>query len=331
MRIILCLLLLSGAPAFAASAASVTLHPLEQVAIHPVREAPAQAVSLNFSRLSAELAARIERIPVEPGQRITRGTVVATLDCGDASIAVRRAEATLASATARMRLARQQLARNSELAAKQFISGDALDSRKGELEIAEAELQLNQAALDAARRDMAKCTVRAPFPAIVEERLAQEGEWANPGTPLVRVWDTSRIQLVAQLQAQDAETLARAHPGFVCLGRDYRVKLLRVSPAMNPAARTREARLTFTGTSPAPGSSGVLRWHDPRPWLPHDYLVRYDGKLGVFVERAGVARFVALPGAQEGRPALADSLPRDVRLVGDGRFALHDGMKLAPR
>ena len=327
--VILFLLGLVSPPALAAPPAAVTLVPLSAVVFHPVREAPAQAVSLNHAKLSAEMAARIDRIPVEPGQRIARHAVVAELDCGDARLAAERAEAALASAQARLKLARQQWQRSSELAAKNFISSDALDARKTEVDVAAADVKVNQAAVNSARRDVGKCTVRTPFPAIVEARLAQVGEWASPGTPLVQVWDTSRLQLAVQLQAADADALSNAR--FVSQGRESALKLLRVSPALNPSARTREARFSFVGTPPAPGSHGVLRWRDPRAWLPADYLVQRGKALGAFIALDGVARFVALPGAQEGRPALATDLPRNARLVVDGRFALQDGMKLTVR
>lgn len=331
MRLALSLTLLLCLPALAAPPAGVSLRPLSALAVHPAREAPAQVVSLNQAKLSAELAARIVRIPVEPGQRIAQGTTVVELDCGDARIASERTQAALMSAEARLKLARQQLQRNTELAARNFISSDALDARKTEVDVVAADVKVSQAAHNSARRDVAKCTVRAPFPAIVEARLAQVGEWASPGTPLVQLWDTSRLQLAAQVQAADADTLDTATPRFVSQGREIAVKRLRISPAVNPSARTREARYTFTGTPPAPGSHGVLRWQDPRAWLPADYLVRRGAALGVFVAVDGTARFVALPGAQEGRPALASGLARDAQVVADGHFALQDGMKLNVR
>lgn len=331
MRLASSLFILLCAPALAAPSTSVTVRTLDAVAIHPIREAPAQAVSLNFAKLSAEISARIERIPVEPGQRIARHAVVAELDCADARISAERAQAALSSAEARLKLARQQLQRNSDLAARNFISSDALETRKTEVDVVAADVKLNQAALSSARRDVGKCTIKTPFPAIVEARLAQVGEWASPGTPLVQVWDTSRLQLTAQLQATDVDTLKQGSAHFVSQGREVAVRLLRVSPALNPAARTRETRLAFVGTPPAPGSFGVLRWRDPRVWLPAEYLVRRGAALGVFVVRGDVARFVPLPGAQEGRPVLATTLPRDARLVGEGRFGLQDGMKVTVR
>lgn len=104
----------------------------------------------------------------------------------------------------------------------------------------------------------------------MEARLAQVSELASPGTPIVQLWDTSRLQLSVQVQTNDASLLAQARPEFVSQGREYAVKLLRVSPAVNPASRNREARFSFPQAAPAPGSNGVLRWRDPRPFVPAD-------------------------------------------------------------
>lgn len=331
MRLAPLLIGLLCASAVAAPPAAVKTRPLAELALHPVREASAQVVSLNLAKLSAELSARIERIAVEPGQRIAKGAVVAELDCVDTRIAAQRAQAALESAQARHTLAQQQLQRSTELAAKNFISSDALDTKQTEVAVVAAEVRLAAAAQVAAQRDVGKCTVRSPYPAIVEARLAQVGEWASPGTPLVQLWDTSRLQLAVQVQVEDADSMKQAQPVFVSQGREVAVKLLRVSPALNPASRTREARFAFPGTAPAPGSHGVLRWRDPRAFVPADFLIRRNDVLGVFVVREGSARFVPLPDAQEGRPALAAPLDSDTRLVTDGRFTLQDGMAVTTR
>ena len=315
----------------AAPPVPVQLRPLSEVVIHPQREASAQVVSLNLAKLSAELAARIERIPVEPGQRIAKGAVVAQLECTDTKIAARRAQATLESSQARLKLARLQLQRSSELATKNFISGDALDAKNTEVAVLAAEVRLQAAANAAAQRDIGKCTIRSPFPAIVEARLAQVGELASAGTPIIQLWDTSQLQLTAQLQTEDADLVARARPVFISQEREYAVKLLRVSPAINPASRTREARFSFTAVSPAPGSHGVLRWRDPRAFVPADYVLSRAGRRGAFIVSGQRARFVPLPGAQEGRPAEATNFPANAMLVTEGRFALQDGMAVTPR
>ena len=331
MRIALCLLALSCTPAVAAPPVSIQTRPFVEVAIHPLREAPAQVVSLNLAKIPAELAARIDSIAVEPGQRIAKNAVIARLECTDIRIAADRAQAALESSQARLKLAQQQLQRSEQLAAQNFISGDALEAKKTDVAVMAAEVKLNRAAHAATQRDVGKCTVRSPYPAIVEARLAQVGELASPGTPIVQLWDTSRMQLSALIQQADAEWVHRARPVFVSQRHEYAVSLVRVSPAVNLAARTREARFRFDKTVPAPGSNGVLRWRDPRAFVPADYLVRRAGRLGVFVINGQVAHFIALPNAQEGRPALAAGLSDHALIVTTGRFSLQDGMAIKQR
>lgn len=326
MRLAVCLLALLCAPALAAAPPAVKTRPLSELVHYPQREVQAQVVSLNLSRLSAEISARIDSIAVEPGQKIPKGTVIARLDCRDYRIAAERAQAALESAEARSKLAQQQLQRASELAAKNFIAGDALDARKTEAAVVAAEVRLNAAQRATARRDVEKCVVRSPFDAIVDARLAQVGELASPGTPLVQLWDRSRLQLSVQVPQTLAGSLAQAKtPLFVSQGAEYPVSLLRISPALNPASRMREGRYAFKDPLPAPGSHGVLRWRDGRPHLAADYLLNRGGKMGVFVLEGQKARFVALPDAQEGRSA-AVALPGATQVVTDGRFALQDGM-----
>ena len=108
------------------------------------------------------------------------------------------------------------------------------------------------------------------------------------------------------------------------------LKLTRVSPAINAEARLRDARLAFTGAAVAAGTEGRLVWREHAAQLPPELLSLRDGKLGVFVEHSGKAKFLPLPSAQEGRPApfphAADSL-----VIVDGFKQLRDGQKISRR
>ena len=307
-------LLLGALPALAWEA-----KPLREVAVHPERRAQAQVVSLNESRLAAELSARIVSLPLEPGQRVARGALLARLDCGDYELAVERAEAALRASEAKARLAALQYERARKLAAENFVSRDALDVRAAEQDASRAEVAVNAAGLKTARANRGKCRIVAPFPAIVVERLAQEGEMATPGTPLMSLLDTSRIELRAEVQQADAAGLRRAGQAeFVGLAGRWPVKLKRLSPAVAKNTRLMEARLRFTGAAAAPGSSGQIIWNSPDHHVPPQFVARRNGGLGVFLVEGDTPRFQALTHAQEGRPALAEGLRPDSRIVVQG-------------
>ncbi|MEW6678947.1 MAG: efflux RND transporter periplasmic adaptor subunit [Pseudomonadota bacterium] len=301
--------------------------PLADLAVYPARSAQAQVVSLNESRVAAEIAAPILRLVPEPGQVLAKGALLAELDCRDYKLAAESAQAALAAAQAQARLAGQQRERAVQLAQQNFISRDLLDTRETEWAAARAQVAVQQAAEKTARRQVDKCVVRAPFPALVLERLAQEGEMAAPGTPLLRLLDRSRIQVKAEVREADGADLAQARDvALVTPAGRHPLRLLRVSPAVASATRLAEARFTFAGESAPPGASGQIRWTSRIPHLPPELLVRRGGRLGIYVATAGdtksAPRFQALEGAEEGRPARVADLPLDTAIVVKGAGAL---------
>lgn len=336
MRRLMTLLALATLPALAQTTAApkpprpeLSFRTFGGIATHPLREAPATVVSLNESRIAAEVTAVIAAMDAEVGQVVAKGAVLARLDARDHELALDRARAADESARARLALAEAQLQRARELKERNFISQDALNQRETEAAVVAADARSARAALDTARRNLDKCTIRAPYRAIVRSRHGQVGELAAAGTALYTLVDADRLEVSAQVPVKDAGQLAQAKE-IAFLGQDgkYPLGLLRVSPAIERAARTREARLRFAGAAAPPGAEGRIQWRDPATHIPPEYLVRRGANLGVFLLEGGKARFVVLPEAQEGRPAPI-TLALDARVFADGRNTLNDGQAIA--
>lgn len=295
------------------------------LALRPVREAAAVVVARNDSRISAEVAGTVLRWGAETGARVARGELLVEIDPGDHRLARDRAAAALAAAGARAQLVAAQLKRARELQAQGFVSTDALAAREAESRGAEADEAAQKLALASAERALAKTRVLAPFDASVRQRLVQAGETVAPGSALYQLAETQGAELSAQLASEDARSLAQA--GSLLFVRDdgsrTPVKLLRVADTVNAASRNVEVRLGAPAL--VPGRDGRLQWADARPHVPAALLVRRDGVLGVFSAVDGRARFVPLPGAQEGRAAPAPGLAADTLLVADGQQRLRDG------
>ena len=105
---------------------AVEARPLAEIALYPERDASAQVVALNESRIAAEISGRIEEIAVEPGQTVERGALIARIDCRDYALARDQARAARAATRSRLVLAIQQLDQARALQAKGFVSNDAL-------------------------------------------------------------------------------------------------------------------------------------------------------------------------------------------------------------
>lgn len=303
---------------------------LDAVVIHPQRELAASVIPRNESKLSAEVSGVVLRWTVEAGSAVNKGQVLVEIDPVDFRLAVQQAQAAVDASLARLQQAEQQRERSRVLVAKGFFSHEAQLQRETEVALQRSELAANRAQLAVAQRQLAKATLRAPFAGSVSERLAQTGEAVAPGSVLYVVAETGAAEVSAQIAPADVAGLRRARdPVFETRGERHPLRLLRVGATVSAPARTQEVRLAFVtgkgGPPPVPvGSDGRLLWSDPQPYLPAPLLVRRAGRVGVFVEQAGVARFIALPQAQEGRAAPV-GLPPATRVVVRGQATLQDG------
>ncbi len=327
------LLVLAALPVFTARVAAeetteaipVVAQPLAELAVYPQFRAPASVFSDNDSRISAEIGARIIEIPVRVGEVVKKGAVLARLERTDFELTLAREETALQALRARLELADYQLSRARALSRKQAVSEELLKQRESELSNLRAQLAGQEVALTQAKRQLEKCTVRAPFEGIISERLAQVGELASPGSALIQIVDNRHLEVSAQLQAQLTQSLPQAmQPELVTSQRRYPLTLRRIVPVFDPRARTREARLRFSADTALPGSTGELVWRSERPHLPAELLSRRDDQLGVFVVDGEQAKFIPLPQAEEGRPAEV-SLPTQAPIITLGRFRLQDG------
>lgn len=304
---------------------AVRAAPLAELATYPEVTAPAEVVSLNDSRIEAAISADVAEIPVRVGDVVEGGAAVLQLECADQQSALAQVTARRDALRARNAFADFQYNRARSLVKKRTISDEQLQQRKADALALQAELSGTQAGVVQAQLNVERCTLRAPFRAVVVERLIGVGERAQPGRPLLRLLDLSALVVSAQVAAFDVDTLGQAEELTLQVGeKRYPLQLRRAVPVLDNRSRNRELRLEFSAESALPGSSGRLLWRHTVPHLPAEYLLRRDGRYGVFVLREGRAGFVEVAGAREGSPA-ATSLPLDTPIITEGRFALVHG------
>jgi len=308
----------------------VTSQTLAEVAIYPEFSVPATAISMNDSKLSAQVRATVTVFPVLVGDLVERGEVLIQLDERDYKLNLLRAQSVLKGIESRLSLANYQLDQAKSLSLQKAISNERLHQRTADVRSIEAERDTQKVVIAMAKRDLEKCTITAPFKAIVAERIAQTGELASPGSPLIRIIDASRIEVSAKIQSQDITSLKHAkHFQFVSQDKSYDVQRRIIIPVFDPVQRNREARFLFKKQRALSGATGTLRWTQSQKHIPANMLTRRNRKLGIFIiNDENKAEFIVIKGAQEGRPA-ATNLSGDIRLITNGRFAIQDGVTVS--
>ena len=325
LRIALVILVLGYPMGPARAEFSIRVSALDDVLVDLERRAPAEVLPLNDSVIATEVNAVVASVSADVGTTVRRGDLLVQLDDVDFQLQFEAAEASLAAAEARRAEAEAKLDRARRLSSEQYVSADELLTRETALALGDADIRGARSQLAIARRNLEKCRIVAPYDGVVQERQAQVGAYVTVGTPLLRLTQTDRIELSAEVPAAVAQGLENAEAAwFESRGQRWDVAFLRLSPVVDPGRRSRQARFGFGVAAPAAGRSGQLVWREARGQLPASLLSRRDGRLGVFLYRDGRAVFHALPGAEEGRPTPID-LPRSTEVVVQGRDRLQDG------
>lgn len=324
-RVLLWLLL---APALAGAGEPTEVHTraFGELAEVVTDSVPAEVISLNQALISAELNARVVAVEAQVGDRVARDDVLARLDCRDYEIQQDQAQAALQRLEAQMGLAESQLRRAEQLARERNISEDELDRARSELAVRRAQRAEQAASLASAKRNLVKCSIRAPFDGVISKRHAQRGALAAPGEPMFEVVDIDAVEVSARLRPEDVNSLLQSKEAyFQTEERRFPVTVRAVVPAADPRSRDQEVRLRFDQSRAIPGLSGRLSWRLKDLHLPAKLLVQRDGRLGVFVVNDSAAHFIPLPGAKEGRDSPA-RLASDARIVVQGQVGLVDGL-----
>ncbi len=316
-------LLITGS-VFAEDKIEVNTATIADVAIYPERSAPATVISLNESTISARIAAQVDELPVRVGDIVESGSVLAKLDCADYKLASRESRSKIEALKAQIELAKRRLERTKKLTLKQSISEEILDERESDLAVLNADIRGAKADLEMANINESRCTVKSPFRALIVERTSAVGQFTNVGTALVKIMDIEQLELSAQAFSQDTPQITNSNELiFEHAGNSYQVELRTIIPAINTETRNREVRLLFISEPALPGAAGKLLWKDTRAHIPGEFLVRRNGKLGVFSIKDDVAHFISIPSAQAGR-ASPTTLPVDTPLVIEGHFSLKE-------
>jgi RND family efflux transporter MFP subunit len=321
------------------------------------------------ARVSTTVAARamgyIREIRAQAGDAVRAGQLLAVIDSRELEAGVRQAEAAvdeahsgiaeadnaIASAKAQMELANTTFRRMQELYDKKSISDQEYDEAKSRQQVAraghemalakrrqlDAKIRQAEQAVAAVRVTRGYSEVRAPFAGIVTAKLAEQGDMATPGRPLLTLEQASGYQLEAQLEEGRLGTIRAGQRVSVVLdafGRTVESRVAEVIPTIDPASRS------FTVKVPLPTIAGMHSGLFGRARfvlasrqaiaVPESSIVANGQVRTVYVVDNGVARarMVSLGERNGGMVEILSGVTNGDRVVRQRPAQLTDGAKV---
>lgn len=174
--------------------AIVSVAPVVATSFAPRHWAPGSVISRDDARIASEQGGRIVRI-TEVGTRLRSGDALAVLDDTALRLREREAAANLGRIQSQLDLATRQETRYAQLAAQQSIARAQHDQLQADRDTLAQERASAAATLAQIRHQRSQMVVRAPFPGMVVERLAQLGEYLTAGGPVARLVDTDDLEV----------------------------------------------------------------------------------------------------------------------------------------
>ncbi len=162
-----------------------------------IEEAVGTLKAASRTIVSAKVLATIDEIAVAAGDQVQEGDLLLQLDSKDLEARVKQAEQSLAATVATRKQAEADYARLKDLFDKRVIAKSELDQATRQMEVAQAEVARAEEAVTEANVLLSYATIKAPKAGRVVDRLAEPGDTARPGEPLVVLYDASSLRLEA--------------------------------------------------------------------------------------------------------------------------------------
>jgi len=300
----------------------------------PILSAVGSVSAVQGATLSTDLAGTVAEVKFESGAVAKKGDVLVRLDVSSEEGQLRTAEADL-------ELARQDLGRTRDLAARKVIS-------KAELDAAESKFKQKEGAVDNMRAMVGKKEVRAPFDGQLGIRQVNVGQMINAGQQVVALTALDPVYVDFALPQQELAKLSagfevRVHTDAVP-DREFKGKLTAVNSMVDTVTRnvTLQATLENPDHALRPGTFAKVEVMLPEkhkalvvpgsaisyaPFGDSVFVIekKKDPKTGK-ESQAIRQQFVRVGEARGDFVSITDGLKPNETVVSTGVFKLRNGM-----
>jgi RND family efflux transporter MFP subunit len=202
-------LVISASFVNAVSAAELSTFTIQQTSHARTVTVEGSVEAIKSSLIAPQVAGSITALPVKVGDEVRAGQTLVKIDTRIANEQAVTNRAQAAAAQAQLVAARQEFERKRRLYEKEYISQAALERAESDYKTAEAQTKAQLAQTGVANVQAGLHTIHAPYTSLVAEVMAEQGDMAMPGKPLLKIYDpkTMRVEVnVPQTQLASIQT-----------------------------------------------------------------------------------------------------------------------------
>src|SRR6266404_4735241 len=211
-----------------------------------------------YITIGTKILGQIVAEPIEEGQHVRIGDVLAQIDDRDYQAQLRQAAAVrdLSASNLRLDLAKAERARH--LFGRGVISKDEYETAMNAAEVAQAALQRDTAAVDYAKFEVGQCVITSPINGIVLHKYREVGDTINFGgqiqagggaTDIVQLADTDDMRAEVDINEVDIAKVSLGSPAIVVpdayADRRFEASLVKLYPKADRQKGTVKVEVQF--------------------------------------------------------------------------------------
>ncbi|AOK57301.1 hypothetical protein WT15_28000 [Burkholderia stagnalis] len=172
-------------------------------------------VSAHVVRIAPEVSGTVIDVAVIDNQRVSKGDVLYRIDPQRFALAVEQAEAQVASTAETVRQKQDEARRRTGL--DELVPKEDIQRSGRAVSIAQADYRKALAALDVAKLDLARATLRAPVDGYVTQLRLRHGDYAVAGRPDISVLDAHSFWVTGYFEETKLRRIASGAPAQIKL------------------------------------------------------------------------------------------------------------------
>ncbi len=239
---------------------AVTVSSVETRDVPVEIRAPVDLRPIEQAEVGAKTLGYLDAVLVDRGDRVRRRQLVAVVRPSDLPDQLASARGALAQTQASVALARANKERAEALAPAGFVSEQELQQSQTSLETSEATFAAAQANVGALATRLGEMRIESPLDGVVSVRRLDPGALVGPSAgsgTILTVQKIDTLRVFVPVNERDVRLLSVGQDAHVELdalpGRSVGGKVVRLSPAFDPVARTLDAEVQI------PNPTGILR------------------------------------------------------------------------
>ena len=271
-----------------------------------------------YITIGTKILGQIVAEPIEEGQHVKVGDVLARIEDRDYQAQLRQAIAVRDVAAANLRLKLSHLDRVRKLQGTGGISEDDFDTAVNGADVAKAEIQRDAAVIEFAKFQVDQCTISSPINGIVLRKYRELGDTINFGgqiqtgggaTDIVQLADTEDMRAEVDINEAEIAKVAMGSAATVVPdaypNRRFNASLVKIYPAADRQKGTvkievridkpdlqvtkpeMSVKVSFLDGQPVAGNEPLLI-------IPKDAVRADGGETYVWAMRGGLARRVPI-------------------------------------